>query len=49
MCDCADNGNNELTDRHAECPPEEKWSASYLLNRLEGYRCREHVDEGRDE
>ncbi len=49
MCDSADDGNDELADRHAERPPEEKWSAPYFLNGPEGDRGREYVDEGCDE
>jgi len=44
-----DDGNNELADQHAEGTPDEEWATSNSLDRPEGDRSRQHVDEGEDE
>lgn len=42
----ADNGDNELTDQHAESAPDQKWSPTKLFNGPKGDGSRADVDQG---
>jgi len=44
-----DDGDNELTDQHAESSPDQKWATTELLNGVERDGSRAHVDEGEDQ
>lgn len=41
-----DNGDNELTDHHAESAPDQKWSPAKPLNGPKGNRSRADIDQG---
>jgi hypothetical protein len=43
-----DNGNNELTDQHAQSTPDEQRSSTELFNGVERDRGRANVDDGED-
>lgn len=48
--DCHTNdGDEELADQHAESTPNEEWTTTELLDRVEGDGCGAHVDQSEDQ